>query len=66
MTTKVILHPVACAWCKQDIPGQVSECQHSHGICDKCIIKHFPDLVLDPKGGTPDTVGTTPPTGTGN
>jgi hypothetical protein len=64
MPTKVRLYPVECAWCKNDIPGSVSEVPHSSGICPACITEHFPELALDSHGETADIVGTPPAKGT--
>lgn len=41
-------YKVSCSWCKKEIEEKLSgdlqmEGKISHGICDECLKKHFPE-----------------------
>lgn len=55
--TKVVTYPIVCSWCQQNIPNQLSEVPDSHGICQPCIDKHFPEVALVLSHDTADIVG---------
>ena len=35
---------VVCAWCQCHISGDPDDPVVSHGICEACVEKHFPEL----------------------